>query len=161
MSQFLGTHQNKLDAKGRVSIPASFRAALRGPAAEAGGAVSLVLRPSHKYACIEGWPVAAFEALATPLDRLDMFGEDHEDLATALYADANPVESDKEGRIVLPDSLVRHAGLSDAVTFMGLGRIFQIWEPAAAEQRRSEARITARSRGLTLPGAPAQVPVHA
>jgi MraZ protein len=162
MSQFLGTHQNKLDAKGRVSIPASFRTALRDrTAGEQGGPVALVLRPSHKYACIEGWPVAAFEALATPLDRLDMFGEDHEDLATALYADASLVESDKEGRIVLPDTLVHHAALSDAVTFMGLGRIFQIWEPAAAERRRVEARITTRSRGLTLPGAPAQPMVHA
>jgi MraZ protein len=162
MSQFLGTHQNKLDAKGRVSIPASFRTALRGPAgAESGGPVALVLRPSHKHACIEGWPVAAFEALATPLDRLDMFGEDHEDLSTALYADANPVESDKEGRIVLPDSLVQHAGLSDSVTFMGLGRIFQIWEPAAAERRRIEARATTRSRGVTLPGTPAAATVRA
>jgi MraZ protein len=160
MSPFLGTHQNKLDAKGRVSIPASFRTALRGQAAsESGGPVALVLRPSHTHAGIEGWPVAAFEALATPLDRLDMFGEDHEDLSTALYADAHPVESDKEGRIVLPDMLVHHAKLSDSVTFMGLGRIFQIWEPAAAEQRRVEARITTRSRGLTLPGAAA--PVHA
>ena len=151
MSQFLGTHQNKLDAKGRVSIPAPFRAVLRANAAE--GMAPLILRPSHNYACIEGWPAAVFDTLAKPLDRLDMFGEDHEDLSTTLYADANPVESDKEGRIVLPDSLVAYANLSDAVIFMGLGRIFQIWEPAAAEQRRIEARARARARSLTLPGA--------
>ena len=159
MSQFLGTHQNKLDAKGRVSIPASFRAALRANAVE--GVASLVLRPSHKYPCIEGWPAVAFDALAQPLDRLAMFGEDHEDMSTALYADANPVESDKEGRIVLPDSLVRHAGLSDTVIFMGLGRIFQLWEPAAAEERRADARARARARSLTLPGANGPVLVPA
>jgi MraZ protein len=151
MGQFLGTHQNRLDAKGRVSIPAPFRTTLRAGAPD--GAVSLVLRPSHKHPCIEGWPMPAFEALAQPLEKLDMFGEDHEDLSTALYADANPVESDKEGRILLPDALVRHAGLADMVMFMGLGRIFQIWEPGAAEQRRADARDRARARSLTLPGA--------
>ncbi len=163
MSQFLGTHHNKLDAKGRVSVPAAYRLALRGRAGapESTGPVSLVLRPSHKHACIEGWPPEAFAALAEPLDRLDMFGEDHEDLSTALYADADLVESDKEGRIVLPDSLVRHAGLTDTVTFMGLGRVFQIWEPAAAEQRRIEARAVTRARGLTLPGAQPPMQVRA
>jgi MraZ protein len=149
MTQFLGTHTNRLDAKGRVSIPAPFRAALRG---EDGGPARLVLRPSHKHACVEGWPEAAFQALAKPLDALDMFGEAHDDLAAVLYADAYPMESDKEGRIVLPDMLVAHAGLSEQVVFMGLGRIFQIWEPAAAERRRAEARERARSRALTLPG---------
>lgn len=53
---------------------------------------------------------------------------------------------------MLPDELVEYAGLSDAVVFMGLGRIFQIWEPAAAERRRAEARIRAKERGLTLRG---------
>jgi MraZ protein len=152
MTRFLGTHTNRLDAKGRVSIPAPFRAVLKP--AEAGGA-PLVLRPSHKHPCIEGWPAAVFEALATPLDALDVFSEAHDDLSTSLYADAFPVEADKEGRIVLPEALVAHANLSESVVFMGNGRIFQIWEPAAAERRRAEARERARSQGLTLAGAAA------
>lgn len=149
MTQFLGTHTNRLDAKGRVSIPAPFRAALR---TEAGGNASLVLRPSHKHACVEGWPDAVFQALARPLNALDMFSDQHDDMAAALYADAYPLEADKEGRIVLPESLVAHANLSDSVVFMGLGRTFQIWEPSAAERRRAEARERARTAGLTLPG---------
>jgi transcriptional regulator MraZ len=111
-----------------------------------------VLRPSHKHPCVEAWPTAEFQALAAPLDRLDLFSEEHDDLASALYADAYPVESDKEGRIVLPDALIAHAGLGEAVVFMGLGRIFQIWEPEAAGRRRAEARERARARSLTLPG---------
>ena len=111
-----------------------------------------MLRPSHKHACIEAWPEAIFQALATPLDKLDLFSEDHDDLAASLYADAYPVEADREGRIVLPESLVAYAGLSEQVAFLGLGRTFQIWEPAAAERRRAEARERARVRGLTLPG---------
>jgi transcriptional regulator MraZ len=148
MSQFLGTHTIRLDAKGRVSIPAPFRTGLRAGAE----GHSLVLRPSHKHPCVEGWPAEAFHALATPLDALDMFGEAHDDLAAALYADAHPSDPDKEGRIVLPADLIAHANLADSVVFMGLGKTFQIWEPAAAERRRTEARERARARGLTLPG---------
>ncbi len=85
-----------------------------------------------------------------PLQGLDLFSEAHDDMAAALYADAYPLEADKEGRVLLPASLIAHANLSDAVVFMGLGRIFQIWEPAAAERRRAEARERARARGLTL-----------
>lgn len=158
MGHFLGTHRNRLDAKGRVSVPAPFRAALRALDAAAGAQAasgSLVLRPSHKHACIEAWPGAVFEALAQPLDRLDLFSEAHDDLASVLYAEATPVEGDREGRIVLPEPLARHAGLRDEVVFMGLGRIFQIWSPEAAEARRSEARARAAARGLTLPPGPA------
>ncbi len=154
MTHFLGTHQNRLDAKGRVSVPAPFRTALRARG-EAGG-TQLVLRPSHQHPCVEAWPAAEFTALATPLNRLDLFSEAHDDLAAALYADAFPVEADKEGRILLPDTLVAHAGLTDAVVFMGLGRIFQIWEPAAAERRRAEARERTRTHGFTLPALAAQ-----
>ena len=146
----MGTHLNKLDAKGRVSVPASFRTALRTGSED--GVAALVLRPSHKHPCIEAWPNAVFQALETPLDRLELFSEAHDDLAASLYADAWPVEADREGRIVLPEPLVAHAGLSDQVAFLGLGRTFQIWEPAAAERRRAEARERAREHGLTLPG---------
>jgi MraZ protein len=149
MTQFVGTHTNRLDAKGRVSIPAPFRAALKP--VEGGGA-PLMLRPSHKNPCVEAWPAAVFAALASQIGALDVFSEAQDDLATVLYADASPMEPDKEGRIVLPDALVAHANLSDSVVFMGMGQTFQIWEPAAAERRRAEARERARARGLTLPG---------
>ena len=150
MVSFLGTHQNRLDAKGRVSVPAPFRAALR--ARDETNGTHLVLRPSHQHPCIEAWPSAEFEALSEPLNRLDLFSQAHDDLAASLYSDAFPVEADKEGRIVLPESLVTYAGLAETVVFMGLGRIFQIWEPAAAERRRAEARERARVHGFTLPG---------
>ena len=153
MTHFLGTHQNRLDAKGRVSVPAPFRAALKTSGEANGSAMQLVLRPSHQHPCIEAWPAAEFAALAEPLDRLDLFSQEHDDLAASLYVDAFPVDVDKEGRMILPEGLVTYAGLSDTVVFMGLGRVFQIWEPEAAERRRAEARERARTRGFTLPGA--------
>jgi len=147
MTHFLGTHRNRLDAKGRVSIPAPFRALLRP---DGTSTAPLILRASHTHPCIEGWPPAAFQTLARPLDELPTFSAAHDDLATAIYADAWPVEADKDGRIVLPDELVSHAGLGDTVEFLGKGSIFEIWEPEAGARRRAEARE--RSRGLTLRG---------
>jgi MraZ protein len=162
MAQFLGTHQNKLDAKGRVSVPAQFRAALKSLANDTGtsGCAPLVLRRSHQYNCIEAWGQTSFDMLAEPLNDYERFSQEHEDFAISLYADAYQMETDKEGRILLPAELVEFARLTESVTFIGMGDTFQIWEPVAAEQRRAEARERARLKQLTLrsrpaPGAPA------
>ena len=163
MTHFLGTHQNKLDAKGRVSVPAPFRAALRANnGSEAPITTPLVLRPSHKFPCIEAWPEHVFQSLAAPLDQMALFSDEHDDLASALYADAFAVETDREGRIVLPEPLIAHAALGQMVVFVGHGRIFRIWDPVAGARHRTEARVRAQTRGLTVTlGAPAGVPVGA
>ena len=151
MNQFLGSHQNRLDAKGRVSVPAPFRSVLRETGNVNGTGVQLVLRPSHFHSCVEAWPASKFATLATPLEHYSPLSPEHEDLAASIYADAYPVEADKEGRILIPDELAAHAGLTEAVVFMGMGSTFQIWEPAAAERRRAEARV--RARDLAPPAA--------
>jgi MraZ protein len=151
MTHFLGTHQNKLDGKGRVSVPAPFRAALRQ--SDGDGAATtwrFVLRPSHKFRCIEVWPEAAFRALAAPLEKMALFSDEHDDLTSALYADSFETETDREGRIVLPDLLVAHAGLGQTVEFVGHGNIFRIWDPAEGARQRAESRTRAHARGLTV-----------
>jgi MraZ protein len=152
MTNFLGSHLNRLDSKGRVSVPAPFRIALKSLDANPEGSVSMILRPSHNHACIEAWPKPFFEKLAASLDRYELFSREYDDLAAAIYGDAYPIDSDKEGRIILNEMLLSHAGLTDNCTFMGTGPIFQIWEPTAAKRRSAEARQNANARGLTLPG---------
>lgn len=152
MTHFLGSHLNRLDAKGRVSVPAAFRAALKSMDSSVEGGVTMILRPSHKHQCVEAWPQAVFDKLAQSLDRYELFSPEYEDLAAAIYADAYPIEADKEGRIILNEMLVAHAGLTDNVIFMGAGPTFQIWEPTAAKRRAAEARQIVNTRGLTLPG---------
>ena len=96
-----------------------------------------------------------FEALKQSFTKLNKFSDEYEDLSITIFADAYPVEADKEGRIVLPADLVEHAGLGNQVSFMGVGDTFQIWEPAAGTRRRTEARAGSRIRELSLPaGAP-------
>lgn len=149
MTQFMGTHENRRDGKGRVSIPAPFRAALRGP----DGIARLILRPSHKYDCIEGWAAGAFHAMAAPLEDMPTFDDDEENLALSLYGEATEHEPDREGRIVLSNDFAAHAKVGELVAFIGVGRHFQIWEPEAGRRRLAEARLAARDRHLTLRGA--------
>jgi len=152
MGHFIGTHQNKLDAKGRVSVPASFRSVLKKMSRAGEGALvaPLVLRPSHQYPCIEGWTEMGFEALSAPLESYNQFSTEHEDFVMALFGDACAMETDKEGRILLPAELVAHAGLTDNVVFIGTNKTFQIWEPAAGARRLAEARERVKAAQLTL-----------
>lgn len=148
MSWFMGTHRARLDRKGRISVPAGFRAALGKLASP-----EIILRPSHRAACIDVWPRPVLEEAEAPLARLDLFGETSEALAAALYADATPLSADIEGRIMLSEALIDHAGLAREaeVAFIGLGRTFQMWEPAAGAAWLAAARE--RARAMTVPRA--------
>ncbi|MBP0493538.1 division/cell wall cluster transcriptional repressor MraZ [Roseomonas indoligenes] len=146
MTHFMGTFTGKLDRKGRVSVPAAFRAAL-----ERLGTQDIILRLSHRDACVEAWPQPVFETMAAGLEQLDVFSDNLDDLSLSLFADAYPLKPDGEGRVVLPEDLIAHAGLTEAVTFLGTGRSFQLWEPEAARRRVEAARQRARERGLTVP----------
>jgi MraZ protein len=159
MTQFKGTHQVRRDGKGRVSIPSAFRTVLKADHPEGGASTgALVLRPSHKYPCIEGWHPTAFAAQGGQIQLLPRFSDEEDDLALALYSDAVDAEPDKEGRIVLPRDLADHAGLGDEVAFVGAGSHFQIWEPQAALRRIAEARERARVLRMTLPPGPQPAP---
>lgn len=150
MSLFLSTYVNKLDRKGRVSVPAAFRAALSRP--DGTGDAALVLFRSSTHACLEGFPLAAMQELSDRLDHFDLFSAAQDDLATAIFGDAVQLAIDGDGRIMLPPALVSFPGLTDQAAFVGMGRKFQIWQPAALEKRREDAQRGIRANGLTLPG---------
>jgi MraZ protein len=152
MAQFLGTYQNKLDTKGRVSIPAPFRSVLKqmSSVGEGSAVAPLVLRPSHQYPCIEAWTQKGFEALSAPLEAYSQFSQQHADLAIGLFGDACGMETDREGRITLSSELAAHANIHDTVSFIGASNTFQIWEPAAGALRLAEAKAAIRAANLTL-----------
>ncbi|QXM25548.1 division/cell wall cluster transcriptional repressor MraZ [Elioraea tepida] len=146
MTQFYDTYTNRLDRKGRVSVPAPFRAVL-----ERLGATDLILSPNHKYPCIDARPDTLFRQLAAQLETLDVFSDEHDDLTTTLFARSTSAMPDAEGRITLPERLIAHAKLTDQVTFMGAGASFQLWAPEAAEARLAEAERRTLERRLTVP----------
>jgi MraZ protein len=142
---FLSTYVNKVDRKGRVSVPATFRAFLAGQRF-----AGIVVIPSFKYSALDASGIDRIEEMAARIDMLDQYSEEQEALS-ALFARAQELPFDTEGRIVLPQHLAAHAGITDCAAFVGLGRTFQIWEPARFEQHNRAQLEHARSRGATLP----------
>lgn len=146
MALFLSTYVNRIDKKGRVSVPASFRAAL-----EASGSPVLYVTPHHELPAIDGNSAAWMEQLVSRLDELPMFSRERSNLEHTILGKTRDLALDPEGRISLPKALLDKAGIEEQVAFVGLGRYFQIWNPDALEAHRSRAEEETVSGGLTLP----------
>jgi transcriptional regulator MraZ len=142
---FLSTFINKVDRKGRVSVPAPFRAAVAGSSFN-----GIIVFPSINSRAIEGSGIDRAEELSARIDGIPEFSEER-DALSAIFADSHQLPFDSEGRIMLPPELCEHAGivLEGGAAFVGAGRTFQIWEPGRFEQHQQERR--ARARGITLP----------
>ncbi len=150
MALLVGRHLNKVDKKGRVSVPKQFRDAL---AASAGGStiVGAYVFPFFKYPALEGAGEAFMQRLSESLDNnLDLFSDDQEDLASITLESAHQLSFDPEGRIVLPDELCAHAEITSEALFVGRGSRFQIWSPELYEKHRGQAFARAREKGTTL-----------
>ncbi len=146
MPLFLSTFVNKMDKKGRVSVPAGFRTALSSQSFQ--GVV--IFRATGHY-CLEGFDYGTMEELSARLDHFDLFSNQQDDLATTIFAEAVQCPFDGEGRISIPSALLDHAGITDSVTFVGLGRKFQIWSAEKFDARRDAARKNVARENLTLP----------
>ncbi len=146
MALFLSTYTNKVDKKGRVSVPASFRSAL---AEQLDRGVVLFLSSQHEG--LEGFDWAKMNEIGERMDHYDLFSDDQDDLATAIFGDSVQLSFDGDGRITLPAHLIESAGITDRATFVGMGRKFQIWDPDLFERRREEARAQVQDKRLTVP----------
>lgn len=130
MLKFLSTATNKVDSKGRVSVPATFRSNIPQE-----GYQGVVVYKSFKHDCIEGSDISFMEELSELIHGdFGFFSDENEALATVLLGQSSPLNFDPEGRIHVPQELLDHAGISEKATFVGLGKKFQIWEPAAYER---------------------------
>jgi MraZ protein len=134
MPLFLSSYENRLDTKGRVSVPASFRAALNSE--EFAG---VVLYRSFTNNCIEGLSMSRMDKMAAATDKMGVFDDDTNDLTAMLFADARPLVFDSTGRVMVPDELLKHAGITDTALFVGRGNGFQIWNPAEFEKMQNAA----------------------
>ena len=126
MSLFLSSYENRLDTKGRISVPASFRASLAGE-----NFTGVVLYRSFTNNCIEGLTMSRMEQMASATDKMGVFDSELDDLTAMLFADARQLAFDVTGRVVIPSDLLKHAGIKDSAVFVGRGNSFQIWNPDA------------------------------
>jgi MraZ protein len=139
LDRFLSQFRNRFDAKGRISLPATFRAVL----ARTGGE-GVFLHPSLDAPALDGGGQGLIDEIQAMLDALAPYSREREDLATALLSTGEMLKLDSEGRMVLPERLREAAELKDEAVFVGQGRKFQIWEPARFAAHLDEARARAR-----------------
>ena len=145
MALFVGRHINRIDKKGRISVPKPFRAAL-----QAVGSQMLYLYPLFKVAAVEACDEEFMSRMSASLDDLEMFSDEQDDLAAIVLENAHALNFDSEGRVLLPSEIIEHACISIEVVFVGRGARFQIWSPKTYETNRDQAFERARARGATL-----------
>ena len=132
---FLSTYENKLDKKGRVSVPASFRSHLSNL-----GYNGVICYPSFNNPSLEAWPQDRIEKISNTIDSLNPFEEKRDYFATSVLSESENLQFDTEGRVSLSEKLLKHARIKNNILFIGLGKTFQIWEPKNFEKFKSFAR---------------------
>ena len=132
---FLSTFENKIDKKGRVSVPASFRSYLSNL-----GYNGVVCYPSFNNSSIEAWPQNRIEKISNSIDALNPFEEKKDYFATSILSESTNLQFDNEGRISLTSKLLKHAKIKNSMLFVGQGKTFQIWEPVIFQKFRVQAR---------------------
>ncbi len=138
---FMSTYVNKVDRKGRVSVPATFRAQLIG----------------SSFPGIAAYPLLGEDVLeAAGIDRMQAISaasddpeqpEEQRQLYRFILSHAQLLPFDPEGRILLPERFVAYAHITESAAFVGRGPTFQIWEPDrhAADDARWEERMLRQS----------------
>ena len=149
MASFLSTFVNKVDRKGRVSVPAPFRAALSADSYQ-----GIIAYPSMTDKALDGFGRSMLEELnRRQLDKtmsdgdfeLALLGR-RNSVVDTIMALAHELPFDGEGRIVLPADLIEAAEITDRATFVGRGSRFQIWSPDLFEDHQRDAVAALRAR---------------
>ena len=145
MAALIGRYINKIDTKGRVSIPKIFRDKFLGQEF-----IGIYVFPSFKYPAIEACGEDFIERVVRSIDDLDLFSDQQDDLASVVLEHSYQLPYDTEGRVNIPVELLKHAKLKTKVNFVGRGNRFQIWNPDTYEVHSNDAFVRAQSRGVTL-----------
>ena len=146
MSLFVGRHENKIDKKGRVSVPKLFRSVVQQR-----GFQGIYVFPSFKHPALEACSEEFLIRITNSIDdHHDLFSDEQDDLTAIILESAHFLAFDPEGRIVLPPELREHAGITSEALFVGRGDRVRIWEPAAYQANHTKAFDRARASGATL-----------
>ena len=142
---FLSTYENKLDKKGRVSVPASYRSYLSSL-----GYNGVICYPSFNNQSLEACAQDRIEKISNTIDALNPFEEKRDIFATSVLAESVNLQFDTEGRISIPHKLLKHTKIKSSILFVGQGKTFQIWEPNAYEKFRIQAKRKANLNRSSL-----------
>lgn len=140
---FLSKAINKLDAKGRVSVPAAFRQVLTKDGFE-----GVYCYPSPFGPSIDAGGNLLLGEINDRLSGLSPLSREYDLFSAAYLGNSDILKMDAEGRLMLPEKFRAHTGITKEAQFVGLGKKFQIWEPSRwAEQEAEAARLAFGAMG--------------
>ena len=122
-------------------MPSQFRASLADK-----DSASVVVYESFTSPCIEGCNLERIKKLSESIDDLDPFSDERHSLATALLGASFQLMMDVDGRVILPETLLKKAKIKDSAVFVGKGSTFEIWRPEALEEYMTKAREAAKGK---------------
>ena len=105
---------------------------------------------SYKFKAIEGLDFEKMKKIADSIDDLDFFSESKNDITTSILSDSYKLPFDSEGRICLPNELLKFANIKSQATFVGRGSSFQIWNPVSFKDYLQKARNNIKKKKLSL-----------
>ena len=132
---FLSSYENKIDKKGRVSVPSTFRSHLNSL-----GYNGFISYPSFNSQALEACSQDRIEKLSNAIDSLNPFEENRDFFATSVLSESENLQFDTEGRVSISEKLLNHAKINNNILFVGLGKTFQIWEPKTFIKFKTFAR---------------------
>ena len=145
MSIFLSRYINKIDKKGRVSVPADYRSCFAQEKFNC-----IVAYPSFKNNCIEVCTMSRLEEFSHLIQKLDPYSEERDAFETVVLGESRQLQFDKEGRVNLPEYLTMPVEISDQACFVGKGLVFEIWNPKIFDNHLKSARKIAQKNKLML-----------
>ena len=152
MDRFVSSFESRLDAKGRVSVPAAFRAVLARDGFE-----GVYCYPALDAPALDAGGNALLMEIEALTQQFPNYSDERDRLLLALFGTSETLKVDGEGRVVLSEALLTHIGVTQAVVFVGLGHKFQIWEPDRFRAQLAEAtekvRALKRQLGSRMAGA--------
>ncbi len=125
---FLGEFRHTLDEKSRITLPAKYRARL---------ASGIVMTTGTKRFVLV-FPMDEFGSLAERVGALSLVAAETAMLRRQLFSNAVDLEPDKQGRVVVPESLKKYAAIDQEVVIVGVGNHIEIWSPEEWQRERDE-----------------------
>lgn len=133
---FYGNFEYQLDDRNRVAIPPDYRDAY-----EAGAVLATGVEP-----CVLVYTPAGFEEAAAAIEAIPIETEDGREARRDFYGNAFKEKKDAQGRILLRQQLIAHAGLHKEIVVVGSGAYLEIWDRPTYAARAAEREAARRNR---------------
>lgn len=141
MALFLSTYLNKVDKKGRVSVPSQFRSSINKEDFQ-----GIVIYKSIIHNCLEGCAMSRIERISESIDSLDPLSEERDAFATSILGSCIQLSFDNDGRVVLPKSIIEEVGIEENIIFVGKGQTFEMWHPKEFDGHLAAAKKIAMEK---------------